>query len=191
MAGTVHHRWRTSCGGLGGRGWRLNRRFGGVRCAMSGCAAEDAEVTTNTGSLVVDVAPGREFFIAERHIASEGRLVFHGWYCGGGIGGARTLRTLLRSGHKWRQCGGAEQQCCKSELHGDPRFPDAQSVRTANGVRKEAHTQLTGSKRDQARGGRSNCSGKNSGGVVEIWRTETNGISGAGNTAIEGAPVYT
>ena len=64
-------------------------------------------------------------------------------------------------------------------------------MRKANGVRIEAHTQLTGSKRDQVRGGRRNCSGKNSGGAVEIWLTVTNGVSGAGNTTTEGAPVYT
>jgi hypothetical protein len=30
---------------------------------------------------------------------------------------------LLRSGRKWRKRGSAVQQCCKSELHDDPRFP--------------------------------------------------------------------
>ena len=70
-------------------------------------------------------------------------------------------------------------------------FGRTNGVRKANGMRKEARTQLTGSKRDQVRGGRNSRSGKNGGGTVEIWFIKTNDVSGAGNTATEGAPVYT
>jgi hypothetical protein len=148
-------------------------------------------MTANAGRLFVDVPPRCDSFLTKRQIAGKDRFVFWLWHYGSGIGGGGGIDMLLRADRYWRQCSSTVQQCCKSELHGDPRFLGAQSVHEANGVRKEARTQFTGSKRDYVRGGRSSRSGKNSEGAMNSRFADKNDGPITANNAIEGAPVDT
>ena len=79
----------------------MNSGLCSAMSTMAGCAAEDAEVSADAGGLVIDLAPWREFFFAEWQIAGENRLVLHRWYCGAGIGRAKSGCALLRRGRKW------------------------------------------------------------------------------------------